>query len=627
VAGVADAQVLTPGPITICPGETALLEGAPGQAFYIWDPGQFYGAQATVSEEGSYTLTVIDANGCTDVSDPVVVDVLEFAQPAVAVGDTICPGDTAMVTASGSGVLTWYADALMQNVLGVGASLVLTGVQSTSTVFLVQSDSVCPGALAIPVTVVVEALAPFEITGPSTACQGNSAQFTVPYVPGVNYVWTTPNGTVNGLGVLVDPVTPADAGSYTCTAQTGCAIAADTLQFNVVVGLPLFIGPDTTICPDGSVTFTVPPGFGASIWNNLDTTWQYTTSVQGFVELTATDTLGCTVTDQAYVDVLEFSMPATASGISVCAGAPVVLTVVGSGTFTWYSDSTLLNVVGTGDTLNIGSPMASATYYVVQQENGCSSFGLAVPVVVTPMPMGASIIGPVLACEGEPFALLVTAPQPVDGTWTLPGGGVFTGNPYSVNSASSADAGTYTVVPMVGACTGEPLSWTLTVVVPQALDLGPDTSFCVGGVVDLLLPGGYTAPLWSTGSTASLITVSTPGTYSVEASDGNGCVVADAVDVAMIDCEQFVPTVFTPNGDGQNDMLGINADGAQRAEMIMYDRFGLLVFEGDLKQMAWDGTNSRTNEPVSEGVYFYVLTIHPYTGEITTHQGYVQVLR
>lgn len=627
VAGVADAQLLTPGPITMCPGETAVLEGVAGQSIYIWDPGQVYAAQNTVTEAGSYTLTVIDANGCSDTSDPVVVDVIEFAQPAITMGDTICPGDTAVVSASGSGVLTWYADALMQNLLGVGTSLVLTGVQSSSTVFLVQSDSICPGALALPVTVVVEGVPSFVITGPMTGCTGGSAQFTVPSDPLITYTWTTPNGTVSGSAVTLDPIAATDAGPYICTAQTGCAFASDTLQFAVIVSVPLTIGPDTAICPSGSALFELPPGFNDPVWNGSDSLSAFSMTVQGFVTLQATDTIGCVSTDQAYVDVLEFAVPATAQGVSVCAGAPVVLAVSGSGSFTWYTDIFLQTPVGTGATLDLGVPTVGTFYYVVQEENGCSGVPIAVQVVVTPLPLDAGIVGPAIICPGEPFTLLVSAAQPVNAQWTLPGGGTFTGNPYVELNASGTDAGTYTVVPLVGACEGAPLSWTLTLAVPQALDLGPDTAFCVGSSIDLSVPSGFTAPLWSTGSDSSVITVTTIGVYSLEALDANGCTVSDAVVVDMVDCDLGLPTVFTPNGDGQNDSFGINAAGTRSAEMIMYDRFGVLVFEGDLRRQAWNGMNSRTNEPVSEGVYFYVLTRHPYTGEITTHQGYVQVLR
>ncbi|MBK8612905.1 MAG: gliding motility-associated C-terminal domain-containing protein [Flavobacteriales bacterium] len=627
VAGVADAQVLTPGPISICPGETTILEGAPGQAIYIWDPGQVYASQVSVSEEGSYTLTVIDGNGCTDTSDPVLVDIIEFAQPAVGVGDTICAGDTAVVTATGSGVLTWYADALMQNLLGTGTQLVVTGVQTTSTVFLVQSDSVCAGALAIPVSIVVQALPAFEITGPATACTGTSAQFNVPDVPGLNYTWSTPGGNLSGIAVVVDPVTSADAGTYICTAQNGCATASDTLLFNVVNALPLSIGPDTSICPGESVTFILPAGFTSPVWNGSVQAPQYTTGAEGQVELMATDTNGCISNDMAYVDVLQFSIPATATGADVCSGTTVVLTATGSGLLTWYTDNLGQNAVGTGSILNIGAPQSSTVYYLVQEENGCAATTIAVPVDVTPMPVDVSINGPALVCQGEAFTLLVNAQPPVDADWTLPDNSTFSGNPYTVLSATMGDAGLYTVTPLLGPCVGAPVSWNLNVVVPQPLDLGLDTSFCVGGSVDLLIPAGFTSPIWSTGSTAAVITVATSGTYSAEANDGNGCLVTDEVLVEMIDCELILPTVFTPNGDGRNDLLGIDFKGTTKAEMVMYDRFGLLVFEGDLRQQAWDGTNSRTNEPVSEGVYFYVLTLHPYTGELTTHQGYVQVLR
>ncbi|MCB0813949.1 MAG: hypothetical protein KDB87_12425, partial [Flavobacteriales bacterium] len=91
--------------------------------------------------------------------------------------------------------------------------------------------------------------------------------------------------------------------------------------------------------------------------------------------------------------------------------------------------------------------------------------------------------------------------------------------------------------------------------VPEVLDLGADTVFCDGGEFLINLPLGFSAQIWSTGSTGSWILVSEGGTYSVYADDAQGCKVYDEIALDLVECPPAMPTVFTPNGDGVNDVI------------------------------------------------------------------------
>lgn len=83
------------------------------------------------------------------------------------------------------------------------------------------------------------------------------------------------------------------------------------------------------------------------------------------------------------------------------------------------------------------------------------------------------------------------------------------------------------------------------------------------------------------------------------------------------DC--YTPTAFTPNNDGQNDLFVIPClqNTNEKAALVVFNRWGNLVFETDNYVSDWDGTHQ--NQPLPDGVYFYILHIEgktPQNGSI-----------
>ena len=67
-----------------------------------------------------------------------------------------------------------------------------------------------------------------------------------------------------------------------------------------------------------------------------------------------------------------------------------------------------------------------------------------------------------------------------------------------------------------------------------------------------------------------------------------------------------VPNVFTPNGDGSNATLQLNAVGIASLDMEIFNRWGQLVARLDNVYQVWDA-RSNSGEPVPDGTYFYTL--------------------
>jgi gliding motility-associated-like protein len=125
------------------------------------------------------------------------------------------------------------------------------------------------------------------------------------------------------------------------------------------------------------------------------------------------------------------------------------------------------------------------------------------------------------------------------------------------------------------------------------------------------------------------------GCYAVAAIDSFNNE-SDASYVQCVDdCSYFeLPNVFSPNGDGVNDVyLAINPlNYVKRLEMNIYNRWGELVYHTTKPLIEWDGKAQNTNSTVATGVYYYICDvweprisglelrnivgfIHVYTGE------------
>lgn len=120
-----------------------------------------------------------------------------------------------------------------------------------------------------------------------------------------------------------------------------------------------------------------------------------------------------------------------------------------------------------------------------------------------------------------------------------------------------------------------------------------------------------------------------PGEYPVVlvVTDQNGCIATDTLLVPVSD-ELNVPNVFTPNGDGINDIMTIDYDVFDGGyDYFILNRWGNVVHEAfDHKGLAlWDGTTKSGKECV-DGVYFYKIKGKIF-GEETVKQGYVTLLR
>ncbi|MEM8898413.1 MAG: gliding motility-associated C-terminal domain-containing protein [Bacteroidota bacterium] len=141
-----------------------------------------------------------------------------------------------------------------------------------------------------------------------------------------------------------------------------------------------------------------------------------------------------------------------------------------------------------------------------------------------------------------------------------------------------------------------------------SFSLGPDTAYCQKDSITITANSALSLSqfpfIWSDGSTEEGLTVSQEGTYSLTLENSCGSF-TDTVEVQQKNCESclfFLPTAFSPNGDNLNDRLLMQAACPLLAvEVIIYNRWGEVVFSANDITEAWDGTIN--GKEAAEGVY------------------------
>lgn len=149
--------------------------------------------------------------------------------------------------------------------------------------------------------------------------------------------------------------------------------------------------------------------------------------------------------------------------------------------------------------------------------------------------------------------------------------------------------------------------------IPLEIDLGSDVVSCDPIILTSIEGTSY---YWSTSETEQIIEVNITGIYSLDY-EYNGCFASDSILVTIYpNISISVPNVFTPDGNGQNDEFKISGINIQNYHIVIYNRWGIKLFESNSISSSWDGMGSKGI--MEEGVYFWTIDyVNPCLGPET----------
>ncbi|MDC0015328.1 gliding motility-associated C-terminal domain-containing protein [Flavobacteriales bacterium] len=123
----------------------------------------------------------------------------------------------------------------------------------------------------------------------------------------------------------------------------------------------------------------------------------------------------------------------------------------------------------------------------------------------------------------------------------------------------------------------------------------------------------------------------TEGTYTLTVTDDNGCkgdYVGSLLNLQDDSCDDtylFVPNIFSPDGNGVNDILFVDGKNIQQVQLMIYNRWGNLVFQSNSVAEGWDGNFK--GKPVNQGVFVYIVTGRFKDGKDFDQKGTITLIR
>lgn len=284
---------------------------------YGWTPSGQTADSLTNAAQGTYSVTVTDAKGCT------AVGVINVAEPAalqlfVSLDDTICFNDTAQIYATASGGTQGYSYSWLGStgtgLVGAGPHMVILTTGTTYSVMVTDTNGCATAAQSIHVIV----QPPLTMTASDTAvCVGDSATIHAIVSGGdsVNYAFVWDNAITSQFQTLL-PASGVTSVNYIVTVSDGCSSPiSDTSTITVNPGSVVsFQGLPNSGCAPLTVNFTAQSDNGITyFWNfgngesgtGAQFTHTYDSAGVYDVSLTATTSLGCnTMIDSiAYITV------------------------------------------------------------------------------------------------------------------------------------------------------------------------------------------------------------------------------------------------------------------------------------------------------------------------------------
>jgi len=495
------------------------------------------------------------------------------ATPAPSNGGPYCQGATiALSTASVSGATySWTGPngftSTQQNPTRANATTADGGTYSVTV-----TVNGCTSAAGTTNVVVNPTPATPTASNGGPYCPGATIALSTPLVAGASYSWTGPNGfTSSQQNPTIPSATTANGGTYSVIITVnGCPSAPGTT--NVVVN-PTPATPAASnggpYCDGATIALSTPSVAGASYsWtgpNGFTSAQQNptipnaTTAAAGTYSVTVVVN-GCP-SAAGTTNVVVNPIPATptaSNGGPYCEGATIALSTpsVAGASYSWTGPNGFTSTQQ-NPTIPSATVANGGSYSVTVTVNGCTSAAGSTNVVVNPTPATptASNGGPY--CVGATIALSTPTVSGASYAWTGPNAFTSTQQNPTIPSATTANAGTYSVIVTVSGC---PSAAGTTDVVVNTIPATPTASnggpYCAGATIALSTPSVTNATYSWTGPNGFTSTQQNPtipsagvangGTYSVTVTV-NGCTSAAGTTNVVVNANPPTPAI-TPSG-------------------------------------------------------------------------------
>ena len=656
------------GSSSLCIGtSTTLTNSVPGGTWTSGDP-----SIATVSATGEVTgistgttsISYTTPGGCVNT---LLVNIVNT--PAGITGPTtLCTAASATLSNTTPGG-TWSTSApAIVTITNTGIITALTAGTATITYAM---SAACYSTLTV-----YAFQTPF-ITGYTTVnptnCISMDGSITLNgLTPGMLY---TVNYLFNGIPAIAVTIvanstgqviiTSLDGGTYNnilLTTSTGCI--SNPIPGPIVLTLP---SPPSTptatnngpLCAGDNILLTAnstttgvtynwsgPGGFTSALQNPVIAPAFAGNSGVYYVTATLDGCVSAPGNTIVIIHPIPFITSVTGTNPSVCHAADGTVVLSGLTPGTSYTTTYLANGIAAGPVTAFADAsgnvtitgLTAGTYSnFLTSAFGCPSASVGEVVLVDPgaPPIPAATSNAPI-CEGA--TLILTATDDESGVmfaWAGPAGFTSTQQTVVIYNTTTSASGTYTVTAYNSSCDR---AGTIDIAInplPVLTNITPSQTVVFGTAVQLYASGA-TYYTWSPNDgSLSNANINTPiarpistTTYIVTGMNQWGCIDTAAVTITVNYTDSvMIPTAFTPNGDGLNDIFRIsNIKDSRLVSFTVYNRWGEEVYNNqwNIKQ-GWDGNYK--GQSAEMGVYYYLIMVAKANGENVTYKGEMTLIR
>lgn len=463
---------------------------------------------------------------------------------------------------------------------------------------------------------------------PEPVCPGDPYQLEAS--GGTQYAWT-PAQYLDDSTSATPMATVDETTTFTVIVSDSCG--SDTLSATLdVYGGDVETTDDMLICRGDTVDLWATGGVSYE-WSDasdilsdpIEDTVQIAPEQDTEYSVVITTQEGCEIIETIFVEVFQdVPDPQIDDTIALCKGDEVSVSVSGAPSFEWFPNQDIST--NTGSTVVISTSVDR--WYYVDFTNPCGTVRDSVfidVIEVNPIAGNDTIV-----CPGEPANFWASGG--VEFSWT------------PANSVDNPSDSMVTVQPEY------PTNYTVEVTDEYGcsastdvildhhplpyVQASPDYYGFEGDEVELEADGSsdlgtYT---WSPSEYLSCVncpdpTSTTPNTitYEVNFEDENGCKASDDVTI-YFEGIIYVPNTFTPNNSGTNDYFFPKGGNIVEYEMLIFNRWGELIFESENFNDRWDGTYAN-GLPCPDGTYVWKIIYEDVMGDREEIVGHVNLLR
>jgi thiol-disulfide isomerase/thioredoxin len=576
---------------------------------------------AVVNSAGTYSLKVTNTNlGCSTTTT-TQVNYINNAPVANAGTSQVLTCALPQVTlngaASSSGTEFTYAWSTTNGNIVSGANTATPAVNDPGVYNLVVTNTTTNCSATSQVTITEDVLAPaITVSNGSLTCAVGTAEICATVGTGVNVSWS-----INGTVINTACTSVSAAGSYTATAQStnGCTTTAVS-TVSSAAGLPQISAqlPANLTCVVTETTIT-----GELVGNVTDynitwstangnivsgaTTLTPTVNKAGLYTMTAvniatacTSSLGVTVSEVLNTPVAQYSSTLTNGQLTLTNIATA------TGTVSWNLGN---GQSAAGNSTTVSFP-ASGNYTICMTLTNECGTNTSCNEVAYFTALAVSGIVENAKCAGSNGAIATTITGgPITGAlsynWTGPNG--FTA---TTESISNVPAGTYICV--ITDAVGLTASQTFNITEPAAIQgagvVTNATNSQANGAISLTTSGG-TGNLvitWSNGATGTSISSLSPGSYTANAVDANGCqktfgpFVVESIS-AVADPSFVSEMKVYPNPTSSTLIMDLSTSVLINAEVVIVNNVGQQVWSKNINGSNFSERIDVSN--IASGIY------------------------